>query len=150
MLYEGSHVWGQDNWCYVVRAGRPVRTSYFRVYPDRYNLNLYDIYDNGRFLRRVGALTPAAAPAVTRQLVPEETRLLRLIYELNQQVAAANSAATYRSFAGAAGTVGGFSLGTPNLNLMTTLSNYADAIRAQGTPMANALSVIHTAITGLR
>lgn len=151
MLFEGSHVWGHDNWCYVIRAGRPVRTTYFRVYPDRYNPNMYDLYNNGRFVQRVGALTrPTIGPVASRQLSPEEVRLQRLIYDLNQAVAAQNANATYQSFAGAAGTIGGFSLGTPNLNTLTTLSVYADAIRAQGTPMANTLSIIHTAITGLR
>ena len=65
--------------------------------------------------------------------------------ELNQQTALARgqSSTGYVSAVRAASTVGGFSLGTPNVNPLTVDSMRADAIRAQGTPMANALSLIN-------
>ena len=34
---EGSHAWGRDGWCYVMRSGQWVRDSYFRSFPFQNN-----------------------------------------------------------------------------------------------------------------
>ena len=87
---EGSHVWGEDGWCYVIQGGRMVRTGYFRVFVPGTNRTVFDIFENGRFLRRVGA---SPQPAVgNRQTAGAEAELQRLIDQLNQQTAAASRA----------------------------------------------------------
>ena len=100
-------MWRQDGWCYVVRGGRWVRTSYFRRYPDARNYPyVYDIYQNGRFAQRVGASAQrTTARAATRQPSNDEIRLQQLINQLNQLT----SAGAGRLTAGAPGTIGGFS-----------------------------------------
>ena len=91
---EGSHVWGNDDWCYVVRGGRLVRTSYFRVFPDPTNRRVFNIYQNGRFLRRVGASSrPTARQQQTRN---PEAEFQRLIDQLNQLTASAPRAGVPR------------------------------------------------------
>jgi hypothetical protein len=86
---EGSHMWGQDGWCYVVSGGRWVRTSYYRVFPDRTNTTVFDIYQNGRFVQRVGGSVsvPTQASAGTRQLSSAELQLLTLMSQLNAAMA---------------------------------------------------------------
>ncbi len=88
---EGSHVWGDDGWCYVIQGGRPVRTRYFRVFVPRTNRTVFDIFENGRLLRRVGASPHQAAG--NRQAASAEAELQRLIDQLNQQTAAARAEA---------------------------------------------------------
>jgi hypothetical protein len=90
---EGSHIWRQDNWCYVVHGGRLVRTSYFRTFPDPRNRNVFDIFDNGRYLRRV--TLSVQRPAETRQ--SGEAQLRGLINQLNRLTAGAPTPATSSS-----------------------------------------------------
>ena len=87
---EGSHVWGQDGWCYVVQRGRLVRTSYQRVFPNPMNRTVFDIYQNGQFVRRVGA--PSRPASASRQ-ANAEVQLQSLVNQLNQQVAVARTQA---------------------------------------------------------
>jgi hypothetical protein len=99
---EGAQTWGQDGWCYVVQRGRWVRTSYFRRFPAPGNYNVFDIYQNGRFVRRVGG---------ARQVSAAEIELQRLVNQLNQETAAARRAqvpaASGRLIPGTPGTIGG-------------------------------------------
>ena len=85
-LAEGSHFWAEDGWCYVIQGGRPVRSSHYRVFPDPRNRTIYDIYEDGRFSRRVGA--PAQGRTVNPQPSPE-AQLQGLVNQLNQLTAAA-------------------------------------------------------------
>src|SRR5688572_16126995 len=72
---EGSHVWRDDGWCYVARAGQWQRTVFFRHFPERGNPYLFDLYENGRFTKRVNTSDaryrmemPAANFAPTSQI----------------------------------------------------------------------------------
>lgn len=87
---EGSHVWAEDGWLYVIQGGRMVRTGYFRVFPDPTNRTVFNIYQNGQFLRRVVASPQPAAG--NRQTVSAEAEVQRLIDQLNQLTAAAKPA----------------------------------------------------------
>lgn len=74
-IAEGTHVWGQDGWCYVMHGGRWVRTN----------------------LRRNDARTPPTQPATaTRRPTAEEVQLQNLINQLNAQVAVARQQAAAR------------------------------------------------------
>lgn len=84
---EGSHVWGDDGWCYVMQRGRLLRTAYFRVFPDPRNRAVFNLYENGRFVRQVVASPQPAAG--NRQPGSAEVGLQRLINQLNQLTAAA-------------------------------------------------------------
>jgi len=82
---EGSHVWGEDGWCYVMHGGRWVRTSYSRVFPDRTNPRVFDVYQNGRFVRRVGV--GVSVPGGSRQSSAAEVQLQGLINQLYAEIA---------------------------------------------------------------
>ena len=88
-LAEGSHFWGNDDWCYVIQGGRPVRSSHYRVFPDPRNRSVYDIYENGQFSKRVGA--PVQGRAVNPQPNPE-AQVQGLVNRLNQLTAEARAA----------------------------------------------------------
>ena len=117
---EGTHQWGQDNWCYVVQGGRWVRTSYFRRFPDPRNYpQVYDIYQNGRFIQRVGASAPVQTQAqgAYRQPSAAEIQLQAYTNELNRQIALANAQAargTAPIAAGTGNTIGGFGVSVRN------------------------------------
>ena len=128
---EGSQTWGQDGGLYMMQRGRWVRTTYSRRFPDPRNYpSVFDIFENGRFVRRVGVSAPVTSQApAARQLSGAETQLYQLIDELKRQqaIAAAQAAAgTGRPVpAGTEGTIGGFSLNTPNVNPLTVDSGRA-------------------------
>src|SRR4029453_3804790 len=95
-IAERTQEWGQNGWLYVVQGGRWVQTGYFRRYPDPRNYpNVFDIYQNGRFLRRMGA-TAAAGGAMQRpnqQTAADAARLQQLLAEYNRLVAIQNAQA---------------------------------------------------------
>ena len=119
-IAEGTHQWGSDNWCYVVQGGRWVKTTYFRRLPDPRNYpQVYDIYQNGRFIQRVGVSAPAQTQpqGVYRQPSAAEYQLQVYMNELNRQVALANAQAgrgTPPIAAGSANTIGGFGVSGRN------------------------------------
>ena len=55
---QGSYAWHQDGWYYRQQGGQWLRTNYRRVFPNPSNPHVYDVYDNGRFLKRVDASQP--------------------------------------------------------------------------------------------
>ena len=55
---EGSHAWGSDGWCYVVQGGRWYRTGFYRSFPMANNPHVFDLYENGRFSKRVNVGDP--------------------------------------------------------------------------------------------
>ena len=132
-----SQTWGQDGWCYVVKGGRRVRTGrYVRTFPNQANPNVFNNFNNARFVPRPGisaALTRQAA--ANRQLNTATNQLQVLITELNRQTAAARprAAAGYVPLIAGA-TIGGGS-GTPNPNALTVSSMEADRIRREGSPL---------------
>ena len=50
---EGAMAWRGDGRCYMVRQGRWVPTAYTRVFPIRGNGWVFDVAQNGRYLKRV-------------------------------------------------------------------------------------------------
>lgn len=48
-----QETWSDDGWHYVLRGGRWVRTGLARAFPNPANRNLFDLYENGRFTKRV-------------------------------------------------------------------------------------------------
>jgi hypothetical protein len=91
-----------------------VQTGYFRRYPDPRNYsNIFDIYQNGRFLRRVGATAPAggAVQRANPQTSADAARLQQLLAEYNRLVAIQNAQAargTATLAAGSPNTIGGY------------------------------------------
>src|SRR6188768_2965439 len=106
MVPEGSYVWGRDNRFYVVQGGRLVPTIYSRTFPNPYYPSIYDLYANGRYVRRVGAFVPQTVP-IARQPTNAAAQLYQLISQLNQLVS--QQASTGRALASGS-YVGGFSL----------------------------------------
>jgi hypothetical protein len=110
---EGSQTWMQDGWLYVVQGGRWVRTAYSRRYPDPRNYPaIYDIYQNGRFVQRVGAAAPrtTAPRATAQQTANDAIRLQQLIGQLNQLTAAERARVAAQGTGGLyASVLGGFS-----------------------------------------
>ena len=116
-IAEGTHQWGQDNWCYVVQGGRWVRTAYFRRFPDQRNYpQVFDIYLNGQFVKRAGAVA-AQTQTSNRRPTADELRLQQLVNELNRQTAVA------RAQAGA---------GTPGLASSVLGGNYSPVTPGTG------------------
>ena len=50
---EGAMAWRGDGRCYMVRQGRWVPTAYTRAFPIRGNGLVFDVAQNGRFMKRV-------------------------------------------------------------------------------------------------
>ena len=55
---QGSYAWHQDGWYYRQQGGQWLRTNYRRVFPNPANPHVYDVYDNGRFLKRIDTSQP--------------------------------------------------------------------------------------------
>jgi hypothetical protein len=50
---EGALAWARDGRCYMVRQGRWVGTAYTRAFPIQGNGRVFDVFENGRFVKRV-------------------------------------------------------------------------------------------------
>lgn len=88
---EGSHVWGQDGWCYVVQAGRYVRMNYFRSFPDRSNPKVFDLFVNGQFQKRVDVSQPGWIMELTAAYAAANSTLSWYMYPVNQTPTEANT-----------------------------------------------------------
>jgi hypothetical protein len=55
---EGTHTWARDGWCYVLRGGQWYRTGYYRSFPVANNPNVFDLFENGQFTKRVDLSDP--------------------------------------------------------------------------------------------
>jgi hypothetical protein len=54
----GSQVWHNDGWAYVMTARGWARTNSQRVFPQRNNGHLVDIYNGGRWVQRIDTSQP--------------------------------------------------------------------------------------------
>ena len=70
-----QETWDDQGWHYVARGGQWVRTGLARAFPNPADRNLFDLYENGRFIKRVDLShrgrymeRPAAHNAATSQI----------------------------------------------------------------------------------
>lgn len=50
--------WHDDGWRYVLRGGQWLRTGLYRAFPNPNNRRVFNLYENGRFIKRVDISDP--------------------------------------------------------------------------------------------
>ena len=87
---EGSHAWGRDGWCYVLRSGQWVRDSYFRSFPFQNTPTVYDLYYNRQYVKRVDVSQPGWTKELTAANAAPSSAVSWYMYQNNTNLTEAN------------------------------------------------------------
>jgi hypothetical protein len=87
---EGAQAWGQDGWSYQYLRGHWVRTALFRSFPVPKNANIYDLFHNGQFLKRVDVGEPGWTKEIPAAHFATTSALSWVAYRTNVPVNESN------------------------------------------------------------
>jgi hypothetical protein len=87
---EGSHAWHHDGWCYVLRGGQWYRTGFYRSFPVANNPNVFDLYENGQFTKRLDISNPRYYQEMPATNFAATSYLSWLRYPINVPLTPAN------------------------------------------------------------